>query len=113
MSRKQLIGLVVTYLVPFLVGNSLLVLLPLHMQALGAEAGATGFYLALAFGALAVGTLSGGWISQTFQRRKPTDKQGDIPVLRQVRPSAGGNFIPGPYPQFILQGKAKLIGLSV
>ncbi len=72
MTRKQLAGLFITFMVPFLVGNSLLILLPLHLQSLGAAAGATGLILALAFGALAVGTLSGGWISQTFQRRKQT-----------------------------------------
>ena len=72
MTRKQLVGLLLPFMIPFLVGNSVLVLLPLHMQTLGAEASTTGVFLAIAFAALAAGTMSGGWLSQTFQRRKQT-----------------------------------------
>jgi len=70
MSRKQLAALFISQLAPFTVANLLLSLLPIYVRQLGVNATATGFYLALVFAALALGTLSSGWLSARFQRHK-------------------------------------------
>jgi MFS family permease len=70
MAKKQLLILYVCYLIPYIVGNAFLPFLPIYAQELGASHSITGYYLAIAFGALAIGTISSGWISERFQRRK-------------------------------------------
>lgn len=70
MSRKLLAALFICNLMPILVGSSLLPLLPVYAQQLGADATVTGIYLGLSFGTLAVGTFISGWLSDRFNRRK-------------------------------------------
>src|SRR5690554_5510171 len=70
MNRKQLTALFVSHTIPYVVGNALLPLLPVYVQQLGGEPTVTGFYLGLAFAALAFGSLITGWLSGRFQRRK-------------------------------------------
>ena len=72
MARKQLLALFICNLTPYLIGNSLLPLLPFYVRQKGAGAGITGIYLALAFGALTAGTLAGGWLAGKTIRRKAT-----------------------------------------
>jgi len=71
MSRKQLIALFLCNLMPYVVGNGLIGLLPVYAQDLGADTAAIGFSMAIGFGALAVGTFGSGWLSSRFGRRKP------------------------------------------
>jgi MFS family permease len=68
MKTKQLIALFICNLVPFLVGNLLLALLPIYAIELGASETIAGIYLGLAFATLAIGTLLSGWLSDRFQR---------------------------------------------
>jgi MFS family permease len=70
MSRKQLTLLLILNFGPFAVGNSLLSLMPIYTKQLGADSAITGFYLASAFGALALGTFSSGWLSAHLGRQK-------------------------------------------
>lgn len=70
MSRKQLSLLFISNLIPYIMGNSFMALLPLYTQRLGADASVTGLYFAIAFALLAASTLSSGWLSNRFQRRK-------------------------------------------
>jgi len=70
MSKKQLSALFLCSLVPWSAGNGLVPLLPLYASQLGADAAMAGYYLAFSYLAIAVGALSAGWISDTFQRRK-------------------------------------------
>ena len=70
MNRRQLAALFVCNLVPYITGNSLLGLLPIYVARLGADEILAGIYLSLSFGALAVGALISGWLSNRFQRRK-------------------------------------------
>ena len=70
MTKKQLIALYICYLIPYIIGNSFLPFLPIYAARLGVSPSVTGYYLAIAFAALAVGTMSGGKLSEQFQRRK-------------------------------------------
>ena len=70
MSKKQLWSLFLCSLVPWTVGTGLLPLLPVYAAQLGAQPALTGYYLSFVYLALAVGTLSAGWLSDRFQRRK-------------------------------------------
>jgi MFS family permease len=55
---------------PYIIGNALLALLPVYAAQLGANEIMTGIFLSVAFGALAIGSLISGWLSDRFQRRK-------------------------------------------
>lgn len=70
MKRKQLAALFACNLIPVIVGNALLALLPVYAVRLGADQVTTGIYLSLSFLALTIGALGGGWFSARFQRRK-------------------------------------------
>lgn len=70
MPRKQLIALFVSDLAPFAVANALLSLLPIYVRRLGVNSSATGFYLAIVFVSLVLGTLISGWLSGRFRRHK-------------------------------------------
>ena len=72
MSRKQLSALFACAMVPATVGIAVIALLPVYAVKLGASEIETGFFISLAFGTLAVGTLISGWLSDRFQRRKLT-----------------------------------------
>jgi len=69
-SRKQLASLFVCSLVPWIVGNGLLPLLPVYAVKLGADSTMAGFYLAFSYLALALGAVSAGWVSGSRYRRK-------------------------------------------
>ncbi len=70
MTRRQLAALFLCNLGPYIVGTSLLGLLPIYVTQFGANESIAGVYLSLAFAALAVGSLISGWLSDRFQRRK-------------------------------------------
>ncbi len=70
MTRKLLIVLFLCSLVPWIVGNGLLPLLPVYASQLGAAPGLVGAYLSISYLALVLGSLGAGWISNRFQRRK-------------------------------------------
>lgn len=72
MSRRQLLLLATLNAGTYLVGNSLLPLLPLYFGELGAPVANSGLYLSLIFAALMAGALVGGWLSSHTNRRKPT-----------------------------------------
>lgn len=70
MSRKLLIVLFLCSLIPWILGNGLLPLLPIYASQLGAGPGLVGAYLAISYLALVLGSLGAGWISNRLQRRK-------------------------------------------
>jgi len=70
MNRKLLIVLFVSSLIPGIIGNGLLPLLPVYASQLGAAPGLVGAYLAISYLALVLGSLGAGWVSNRFQRRK-------------------------------------------
>ncbi len=70
MSKKQLSALFICNLIPMVLGNGLLPLLPVYATQLGASPALAGYYLAFSYLALALGTLAGGWLSDRFQQRK-------------------------------------------
>jgi len=70
MPFKQLAALFMCNVVPFIVALALIGLLPIYAIDLGANEVFAGIYLSLSFGSLAVATLSSGWLSNRFQRRK-------------------------------------------
>ncbi len=70
MSRKQLLLLFLGSLVVWTVGGGLMPILPVYALGLGASEAITGYYLAFAFLALAVGSICSGWLADKFQRRK-------------------------------------------
>ena len=70
MSNKQLAVLFICSLVPWTIGTGLLPLLPIFVTETGASQSAAGYFLAFCYAALAVGTVTAGWLSDRFQRRK-------------------------------------------
>jgi MFS family permease len=70
MSKRQILALFVSNLVPWTVGNGLVPLLPVYATHLGADPAAAGYYLAFSYAALAVGAVAAGWLSDRLQRRK-------------------------------------------
>jgi len=69
-TRKQLIALFICSLVPWMVGNGLIPLLPVYASQLGADSAVSGYYLGFSYLALALGALSAGWISGKLPRLK-------------------------------------------
>ncbi|MBI1281432.1 MAG: MFS transporter [Anaerolineaceae bacterium] len=70
MAKKQLAALFICSLIVFTVGSGLVPLLPIYAGRLGADSILTGYYLSFAFLALAISSVSAGWLSNRFQRRK-------------------------------------------
>ena len=71
MSRKLLIGLFICNLIPYVVGNGLLGLLPIYAEKeLGTNSAQMGFSLAIGFASLAAGTMMSGWLSRRYQIHK-------------------------------------------
>lgn len=70
MNRKLLYSLFVCSLIPWVLGNGLLPLLPVYASQLGATPGLVGYYLSISYLALALGSLAAGWLSNKLQRRK-------------------------------------------
>jgi len=70
MSKKQLSALFLCSLVYWTGGNGLLPLLPVYATQLGAAPSVIGSYLSIVFIGLALGTITSGWLSDRFQRRK-------------------------------------------
>jgi MFS family permease len=52
------------------INQALFAVMPVYAVQLGADPASTGNYMALAFGALTVGTLTAGWLSTRFQYRR-------------------------------------------
>lgn len=70
MPIRTLVSLFICYLVPFIVGNGLLTLLPVYVARFDANPTATGFYLAFTFAGLTVGSLSTGWLLTRVRSQK-------------------------------------------
>jgi len=70
LNNKQLYSLFLCSLIPWILGNGLLPLLPVYASQLGASPTLVGYYLSLSYLALALGTLAAGWLSDLFQQRK-------------------------------------------
>lgn len=70
MSKRQLAALFVCSLVPWVIGNGLLPLLPVYARQIGASPALVGYYLSISYMALAIGTMVAGWLSDRFQKRK-------------------------------------------
>lgn len=70
MNKRQLYSLFFCSLIPWILGNGLLPLLPLYASHLGSSPAFVGYYLSFSYLALALGTLAAGWISDAFQQRK-------------------------------------------
>jgi MFS family permease len=70
MTRKQLMALFICNLTGWTIFQGTLALLPVWAVRLGANEVVAGNTLAIVFTALTAGTLSAGWLSDRFQRRK-------------------------------------------
>jgi MFS family permease len=70
MSRKQLATLFICSLIPWIVGNGLIPLLPVYAVKLGADSTVAGLYLAFSYFAIALGAISAGWVSGSRYHRK-------------------------------------------
>lgn len=70
MTRKQLIALFLCNFIYYIVGNSVMSLITVYMNTLGAEPTAAGLSLAIAFALLAVSTYASGWLSARFRRHR-------------------------------------------
>jgi len=70
MNKRQLYSLFFCSLIPWIMGNGLLPLLPLYASQLGSSPAFVGYYLSFSYLALALGTLAAGWLSDIFQQRK-------------------------------------------
>jgi MFS family permease len=70
MNKKQLAGLFLCNFAPFVVGSGALPLLPVYAAALGAPPVVAGYYLAVAYLGLAIGTFAAGWISDRVHHRR-------------------------------------------
>ena len=70
MSKKQLSTLFLCSLIYWTIGNGLLPLLPVYATQLGAAPSVIGSYLSIVYIGLAMGTITAGWLSDKFQRRK-------------------------------------------
>jgi MFS family permease len=69
-SRRQLLVLFLCSLVPWTIGNGIAPLLPLQAAGLGATQAMAGYCLSLSHLAMAVGTVSAGWLPDRLRRRK-------------------------------------------
>lgn len=70
-SKRQIAALFLCIIVALSIGNALMALLPVYAVQSGMDSAGTGSYMALAFFALAAGSMSAGWLSRRFQRHKP------------------------------------------
>lgn len=70
MQRNHFVALFISSLTTWLVGVSIMPLLPLYAAELGASAAATGNYLAFSFATLAAGTMLAGRLSRRLGRRR-------------------------------------------
>jgi len=70
MKKKQLIPIFLYSCIIWSLGNGLLPLLPIYAKKLGASATLIGYYLAISYAALAIGTLSAGWLADLLKSRK-------------------------------------------
>jgi len=70
MRKKQLWLLFSCRLVSMIFSSGVMPLLPLYAAHLGAGPSVTGYYLAFCFFGVALGSLTAGWLSDKFQRRK-------------------------------------------
>ena len=70
MEKKQWLGLFICSLLIWTYGNGLLPLLPVYAKKLGAESDAIGYYMSSIYVAIALSTLTAGWLSDRLQNRK-------------------------------------------
>jgi len=70
MEKKQLVGLFICGLLLWTYGNGLLPLLPVYAKKLGAESDAIGYYMSFVYMAIALSTVTAGWLSDRLQNRK-------------------------------------------
>ena len=70
MSKRQLLALFLCSLIPWTIGNGIAPLLPVQAAGLGATQAVAGYCLSLSYLAMAAGSMSAGWLSDRFRRRK-------------------------------------------
>ncbi len=70
MGKKQLAGLFICSLLIWTYGNGLLPLLPVYATKLGAESDLIGYYMSFVYVAIALSTVTAGWLSDRLQNRK-------------------------------------------
>lgn len=70
MNRRQVAALLGCSLISWWVGSSLMPLLPLYVQQLGAAPAIVGNYLAFIFLSLVIGTVGAGGLANRLQRRR-------------------------------------------
>ena len=70
MKKKQILALFLCSLVPWTIGNGIAPLLPVQAAGLGATQAVAGYLLSLSYLAMVAGTVTGGWLSDRFHRRK-------------------------------------------
>jgi MFS family permease len=68
--KRQISVLFLCSLVPWTIGNGISPLLPVQAAGLGATQAVAGCLLSLSYLAMAAGTVTGGWLSDRFHRRK-------------------------------------------
>ncbi len=71
MNTRLLSVLFLSSLLIFTPGNGLLPILPMYAEQLGATPGEVGVYMAVAYLALVVGNVAGGWVAGRFRRLRP------------------------------------------
>jgi len=70
MEKKQLVALFICSLLLWTYGNGLLPLLPVYAKKLGAKSDAIGYYMSFVYMAIALSTVTAGWLSDRLQNRK-------------------------------------------
>ena len=70
MKTRQLLSILVCTLVQWTIGNALTPILPLYIRESGAGESLAGYYMSFAILCLALGTLTAGWPSDRYQRRR-------------------------------------------
>jgi MFS family permease len=81
MGKRQLLTLFLCSLVPWTIGNGMSSLLPVYAADLGASPAVAGCQMSLYYLALAIGTVSAGWLSDRLQRRKALVIAGGVMSL--------------------------------
>jgi MFS family permease len=70
MGKKQLSALFMCNLIPFTIGFGMIPLLPVYATKLGATPAISGYWMAITYVAMALGSVIAGLLSDRFQRRK-------------------------------------------
>lgn len=70
MRKQDFLAIFICNLATYIIGAGAIPLLPVYARDLGAPPSVTGYYLALAYAGIAVGSMIAGWLSDTFDQRR-------------------------------------------